>query len=273
MAETVDCAECGNRYDSQVNPFCPRCGSTKTGVPVPGAVPVSQRADPRRRRLQAAGVVLGVMGLLSAASLAYIMAFPPSASPAAYEAYANLAGGGPGGQLHVRVLVEGRAAGNETLAIGNETSANQTVRTDSHGWSNLTLPHAVTQVVVVAHNATKFRFYVPANQTYETTINATSAQGVEWQGAPLFSPGVIRAVAGAFLAMSLLVFWGGLCAVRQRDFIVAVVGAAMAIPVSFLLGELNILISALYVAMAIWALVVIVRRRAFFLKRGSPPPK
>lgn len=60
----MQCGECGTRYDSDQNPFCPRCGSTAHGKVVPGAIPVAARHDPARRRVQASGVLLLVVGAL-----------------------------------------------------------------------------------------------------------------------------------------------------------------------------------------------------------------
>lgn len=64
LVDQVSCAECATSYDSDLNAFCPRCGSTDRSKAVPGALPVAARHDPRRRRVQASGVLLLVSGTL-----------------------------------------------------------------------------------------------------------------------------------------------------------------------------------------------------------------
>lgn len=76
MSDLVPCAECGVRYDPASNRFCPRCGSTAKGKAVPAAVEVAQRRDPGRRRVQASGALLLVIGVLFLVSSAVSLAIP-----------------------------------------------------------------------------------------------------------------------------------------------------------------------------------------------------
>lgn len=76
MSDHVSCGQCGTRYDSDENAFCPRCGSTRHSDPVPGALPVAARHDPGRRRVQASGVLLIIVGSLFLVSSLVGLAIP-----------------------------------------------------------------------------------------------------------------------------------------------------------------------------------------------------
>lgn len=74
--DQVSCGECATTYDSDTNAFCPRCGSTDRAKTVPGALPVAARHNPRRRRVQASGVLLLVSGTLFLVSSLIGLAVP-----------------------------------------------------------------------------------------------------------------------------------------------------------------------------------------------------
>lgn len=76
VSDLVPCAQCGVRYDPASNAFCPRCGSTAKGAAVPAALEVAQRRDPGRRRVQASGALLLVVGLLFLVSALVSLAIP-----------------------------------------------------------------------------------------------------------------------------------------------------------------------------------------------------
>lgn len=64
MTERVQCAECERIYDSDEHPFCPRCGATGHADPTVAARSIASRNDPRRRRVQIAGVIMLSTGAL-----------------------------------------------------------------------------------------------------------------------------------------------------------------------------------------------------------------
>ncbi len=64
VTERVQCAECERLYDSDDNPFCPRCGATAKADPTIAAKTIASRNEPRRRRVQVAGVIMASTGAL-----------------------------------------------------------------------------------------------------------------------------------------------------------------------------------------------------------------
>lgn len=64
VTERVQCAECERIYDSDEHPFCPRCGATAQADPAVAARSIASRNEPRRRRVQVAGVIMLSTGAL-----------------------------------------------------------------------------------------------------------------------------------------------------------------------------------------------------------------
>lgn len=94
MSDLVPCAECGVRYDLADDVFCPRCGSTARGPPVPAALDVARRRDPGRRRVQASGVLLLAVGVLFLVSSIISLAVPVGEMARTFEdPMADQAGG------------------------------------------------------------------------------------------------------------------------------------------------------------------------------------
>jgi hypothetical protein len=266
--DTVDCAECGNRYDSQANPFCPKCGSTKTGAPLPGAVAAGTRIDPRRRRVQLAGVILMVMGLFFLAGTLMGAIFPAASQPdQLYEAAATFAPPpGTGGALDVDFLQNGTPIQNATFTVAPLTNSSARVAvplTAGHAHVNV-LPASFTNATLRQGNRTwVVRLYVTAGNTAVLRYDTQDAQRPAW--ASWDHTAQNRYIAMGLSAYLALVVWGGICALRLRRRGWAIAGAIlMLIPAAIILPAFLSLIMILYAALIVWALVLILRGKPYF---------
>ncbi len=126
VSDLAPCAQCGVRYDLADDAFCPRCGSTARGPPVPAALDVARRRDPGRRRVQASGALLLAVGVLFMVSSVISLAVPVGEMARTFEApMADQAGGTlvlePGAYASFDVVVRSHAG--EVLA--NATNQTQ----------------------------------------------------------------------------------------------------------------------------------------------------
>lgn len=273
--ETVECSECGNRYDSQANAFCPRCGSTKTGAPMPGALALSRRNDPRRRRIQMAGVLLLVLGALTLVVAIYYLSVlmgGTALSPDTYDVVAPALGGQPGGGATLTILDNGTAAANVTLHLaamaGNATSN----ATYQGAPLDVPLPGQFTNLTVSQGNRTFFRhLYAPQGIHLNVTVDlARDATGPSWVAADM--RGIAMVAVGILAGVAATVVLGGIAAMRLQWYPVAVLGAALPTALSlFFALMLLALVYFLYVALFGWALVLIARGRPYFRSRKAPP--
>ncbi|MHB8632946.1 MAG: hypothetical protein ACYDBQ_03125 [Thermoplasmatota archaeon] len=272
MAESVECSECGNRYDSAVSAFCPRCGSTKVGKPLPGAIPTGQRTDPRRRRVQMAGVMLMMIGLVSAAPSLYGIVYPPALPAGFYENLATVfsAGAGLGGALHLTLMDNGTVVKNATLHVSRYFGGNASVtRVGSDGHAFVTLPGEYSNVTVVSGNHTWYLrvLSLPAHPVTTTFEVAPSTAGnVQWVSWSAGRDGrILSAVAGVLL---LFVALAGLAAVRLKGYGLALAGALF-IFILWLLGTLIFLDVWLGLMTLVvgYLVLLLVRGRSYFARR------
>lgn len=248
VVDEVECAECHTRYDSDANPFCPRCGSMPKGKPVPAALVAAQRHDPARRRVQASGVVLVVVGstlLLLFLPVALLSgAFTASTMEDLFRENPDL--GFPGGELRVVATDGGTPAAGlpvDVQLLDGRSIANGT--TDAAGQYNTTLgDHAVVQVVVAGADGNWTRKVFGLEGT-TTTVRIDIAQDPQesdrWAGlAPILR--VVRIVLVVFSVVAALLVAAGICAVRLRAWSFAVSAAALgAIPAILLFfASLNV---------------------------------
>jgi hypothetical protein len=225
VADSVECAECGTRYDSDVQAFCPRCGGLRQGTPMAPAVTSAARRLPSRRRVQVGGVilaatsgvffVLAVVGFFAAGSLTV-------------ESL-QLLDGAEGGAVEVRVVSGGEGVAGarvELQRIDGEAFANGT--TDENGTVRLSAKASALNRVQVTYE----------NQSWHRRVFAGpgAVRSVEFDVAapPGALPDVlqtkkevsqVRMFAGMAAAFMALGIAGGIAAIRLRPRNVAVAGA------------------------------------------------
>lgn len=212
----MTCAECGTRYDSDRDAFCPRCGSLARGAVVPGAVQVARRNDPARRRVQASGALLLVVGGLFLVSSLVGLAVPvEEVSQQFVEPMADQAGG----EL---VLLPGadRTPFDVTVTtVDGDPVANATAQTDP-----VTVPlakHAAVHVVVrqaTQANATAFDAVVLPGDRLRVQVGEVQSGDVAIGPTLRTTVQVGRYV---FIGLALLLAGGGLCALLLRAWPVA----------------------------------------------------
>lgn len=267
VPEAVDCSECGTRYDSLEHPFCPRCGSTARGAPVPGALASASRRAPGRRRVQAAGGVLLAIGLLFLASAGASLLLP---AEEAAEPLADAFAGQPGGD--VTVVFPSGAPANVTLTS-----------TDGEPLANGT--------------ATDGRFAAEGLGSAAVRLHAEQG-GAAWNGTLLVAAGdglTVELPEGggevglrmspdlrlatdlaryALLGVALLLAAGGGCALALRLFPLAAAGAVAGafLGVVALVGFLAVgLLFAL--PFGLCAYFILAGKRHFRGRASSPPPQ
>jgi hypothetical protein len=221
--EEVDCSECGNRYDSDTQAFCPRCGSVGSNK-VAGIV-AAVRFEPGRRRAQVGGLVL----IVTAATMLvlYGMVLATAGTLVADQSLALLQDQ-PGGELEIWVDGYVPADGSGTFAVATRAGfglANGTL--DASGGAHVPeLSSASVNVTITTHNGTWNREVLvlrgdTQNVTVIPGVSATSGQlGTDALAGP------VRIMVAFFMLVSLFVVLGGVSAVRLRNKNVAI-GAAI----------------------------------------------
>lgn len=270
MTDTVQCAECGTAYDSEENPFCPRCGAIEHAKDPGAAVQIAARSDPHRRRVQAAGIILVTVGLVTLALFATAAALTPSLVPQTMDALATQ----PGGDLAVRVTDGGDPLGGvpvEVRALNGSVLQNTT--TDASGWANFTdLAHAGVNVTAHGDSGDWSRSVLTldgANEGPNAAMLALDTQADpqtsgEWVGVDAFVQAV-RVVAIVFAAVAALTLVAGIAALRLRQRNLAFMGALVGgLPWLVLsVASLNILV-LLVLGLFILAAVFLRQGRALF---------
>ncbi len=220
MAESVECAECGNRYDSQVDAFCSRCGSTKTGQTFTASVDVAQRGGAVRRRVQAGGVILLVMGLLAMVAYATI-AIAPAVVVDNMEVFLT---DQQGGEVAVQVLQNGTpVAGTEVRFVHPDGSVLANASTNAQGWANASAASAY--LLVEVGDFQQGVVSLP-EATTAMEVDLATATGGETVGLDTVVSAV-RGVSGFFAVMSLFVVAGGIAAIRVQGRGLALGGAGL----------------------------------------------
>lgn len=149
VSDLVPCAQCGVRYDPASNAFCPRCGSTAKGAAVPAALEVAQRRDPGRRRVQASGALLLVVGVLFLISALVSLAIPVGEMA---QTFVAPMADQPGGTL----TVDASDAGPFDVSLrsmGGTVLANATNQTAPFSFEST--EHATVQYTVVTASGTR----------------------------------------------------------------------------------------------------------------------
>ncbi len=209
--EEVECAECGHRYDSQTQTFCPRCGNM--GSRSAGQV-APMRSDPRRRRVQIGGVIL-----ISTASLLLILfgAVFAMAGTLVQEQGAELLQDQPGGELTV-VFTDGAPVANASVAVTllNGSLAAAGATDDDGRFGPLDLDVAVVNVTIThMQRAWHRQAVVIDGDSLLLRVDAADATEATVGADALVGP--VRGMLGFFIAISLFVLGGGIAAVRLRQ--------------------------------------------------------
>lgn len=262
MSELVTCGECGTRYDSDRDAFCPRCGSTAKGEVVPAALQVARRNDPSRRRVQLAGAVLLVVGALFLASAVASAVVTARELPAEY---ADLMANQDGGTLVL--TTDNGTAYDATVTtvrgaeLANVKAATGETRVDLKG-------HAAAHVLVRVAGA------APANATVIVIAGDTLRLPVgdvgDGEVRASHSVGGINKVATAIaIAFSAVLAGGGLAAVLLRAWPLAATAAALGGLVG-LFALFFFLVSGLLFAVPFgFAAAFILRGRRHFARKGE----
>ena len=258
----MTCAECGTRYDSDQNAFCPRCGSTAKGQAVPAALQVAQRNDPGRRRVQASGALLLIIGLLflaSAIGTAVLSRDEVSAD------YAKVLANQDGGTL---VVAPGAAASFDVVVttmggapLGNATGATAPATFDLRD-------HAGVRVQVRADggapvNATAIvlageRLEVAATDVRDGDVLASRSVR-----------GISASAVGLGIAFALVIAAGGLCALLLRWFPLATAAAVLGALVGLFAVFFFLFAGLLFAIPFGFAATFILRGRRHFRKKGE----
>ncbi len=276
--EAVECSECGTRYDSDNNAFCPRCGSTSKGGPVAGALQAARRSDPRRRRVQAAGIILMVMGSVAFAQFLYAAIVVPDLDPSIYEQLQGtpLADASAGGAVHLHYLENGTPLAGLRVRI-DAMAGNQSLEltTNDAGWANTTKVPSAFITITVQNSTTGANFtapfvrhaYAPFGQTLVVQDDLAKRTGTEtpWSAPSLATE--VRIIAGFLAGFAVLVAAAGLLAFKLRAFGLALAGAILAVVPALLLAlVLPNLLSMLNLVAVVFALVFIAKGRSQFAR-------
>lgn len=257
--EEVECAECSNRYDSQVHTFCPRCGNARQRGAAVSYRP--QAFDPRRRRAQAGGVILLTTAALSLVLYGYGMVVAPQLLTP--ELAGAVMQDQPGGTLEVRLdgldgatvnvtRFDGTPLRNATAVDGTATfedlesaAVNVRVQHGSGHWSR--------QALVLEGQAVTLR--VGSDDPMADSTLAGADQMV--------TP--IRVVLGFFAAVAAFVVLAGVSALRLRHRGIAIAGAVIGLlPVLMLAVAFPTVGSLLLLVLLGVALAFIVAGRMHF---------
>lgn len=274
MADPVTCAECGVRYDPAVNAFCPRCGSTVRGATLPPALEAARRHDPSRRRVQASGTVLAVVGGLLVLLFLPVMFLSSGFTGQTIDDVASQQPEipVPGGELHLTVLRAGTPASG--LLVNVSTPAGTPIAngtTDASGRFNASLgDHAFVYATVVAPegNFTRRAIALDGTSTDVSLDLATDpVESEHWAGlGPLLR--VVRILLAVFLAVAAMLCAAGICAMRLRAWAFAVSGAAIGVIPALLLFVASLSLGVLLILLVMGVpLYFIARGRRHFKGR------
>ena len=265
MPETVDCSECGTRYDSLEHPFCPRCGSTSRGAPLPGAVAAAAKRDPARRRVQGAGAVLLAIGGLFLVSGIVNALQPAEETAAAFGEGLNRL---PGGDVVV-VFPHGGNATVEALDADGTVVANATA---DGGEVRLTLPAPALDLRATQGNASWNRSVV-IQAGDVTTLQLRD--GEHDPTTPVISDSMRTIVVASniiAIGTAVILAAGGASAMGLRFFGLAATAAIVAILIGLVAVFALVAFGLLFALPLGLAAYFILRGRRQFRARTPPAP-
>jgi hypothetical protein len=265
VGDLVTCKECGTRYDTD-HGFCPRCGSTARGPTLPHAVAVAQRRDPGRRRVQASGVLLLVVGLLFLVSSLIGLAVPLEEVAVSFvEPMADQPGGtlilAGGDNVTYDVIVttvDGAVVANAT---GHSGTFN--VSSPRHATLHVAANWTADLAAGSTSSSSEFHAIVLGGDTLRVTL------GEPDDGDVLVSPTlrtIVQVGRIAFVAVAVILAGGGTCALLLRFWPLAVVASLVGLFLAAIV-LLGFLVYGLLFALPFgFAAFFILRGRAYFRK-------
>lgn len=261
FVEEVECAECGHRYDSEQQTFCPRCGNdaTRRGVTAESFRP--QRFDPRHKRAKMAGLMLIALGVVSLIAFGAVAAFAHTFSLADSV---EVLGAQPGGDVVLTFTDGGVPVANANVTLAWDTG-NLTGMTDTEGRYNGTVERA-DATLTIEHNGTWIRDIIALEgMPLELTIDTADPQTSDEVVTPPVPVNSIRGLAGFFAFASLFVIIGGVAAFRLKGRSLAIGGAvAGLLPVLILVTAVPNVASVILMVVLTVALLFILQARTLF---------
>ncbi len=237
MSERVQCAECERIYDSDEHPFCPRCGGTKHAAAVPAAKSIAQRHDPRRRRVQVAGIIM-----VSTGALVLLAGIAMVASAGAVWQFASGLDDSEAGALtetassiDVFVFDEGLPMEGVNVTLGAGEGEIRSVSTDADGYAHFANVSSFVVDLNLQNGEDVWELsFIAMNPTNDP--NAPMEVRLEWSdqsviNGPLLDERAVETTTrimgiGAIL-LGLTPIIGGIAALRLRNQHLAFMGAVV----------------------------------------------
>ena len=268
MGDLVTCKECGTRYDTTQG-FCTHCGSTARGPVTPAAVAVAQRRDPGRRRVQASGALLLIVGLLFLVSSLIGLAVPLGEVA---QQFVEPMADQPGGTLVLDPDENGTFDAVVTTRDGEEL-ANVTGQAAP---LNVSSPdHATLHVVATWRPnmtagsmgfTTEFDAIILGGDTLR--VGADQVKDGDVVVSPTLRT-IVQVGRVVFIGVAVVLVGGGLCALLLRLWPLAVLAAlvGMLLAAIVLLGYL---VAGLLFALPFgFAAFFVLRGRRYFTRKGQ----
>lgn len=256
------CGECGTRYDSDQNAFCPRCGSTAKGQVLPAAVAVARRHDPARRRVQASGALLLIVGGLFLVSALASLALSGGDLPPEFAALVQDQPGGtvrlvaPNGTAYSAVV--STLDGAELQRFGNQS-----------GPLEIPLGDRSTVVLAIAREDGTVNVTAVAMAGDTLQVNVLDARDGDLLASRQLHT-INRVATALAIVFTGLLLTGGLAAVLLRWFPLAATGASLGVLLAFLALAFFTWAGLLFAIPFGFAAAFVFRGRRFFRRRGPP---
>lgn len=268
MGDVVTCKECGTRYDSG-HGFCPHCGSTVRGSTLPAAVAVAQRRDPGRRRVQASGALLLIVGSLFLVSSLIGLAVPMGEVA---QQFVEPMADQPGGTLVLQAPQDASFDAVVTTQAGDEI-ANVTGHA---GPLNVSSPDHASLRVVARWQANGTAGSMGFGAEFDAIVLAGDRLAIALDepqdGDVLVSPTlrkIVQVGRVVFIAVAATLLGGGLCALLLRAWPFAVVAALIGILLAAIV-LVGYLVAGLLFALPFgFAAFFILRGRRYFRRAGE----
>ena len=262
VSDLVVCGQCGTRYDSDQNAFCPRCGSTAKGKVLPAALQVARRNDPGRRRVQASGALLLIVGVLF---LAFALVSFATPTQELTRNFVEPMSDRPGGELRIEPPADGSAFDVVVTTPAGLAIANATNQT---GPVVVASPEHASLVVNVTHAGTTRSFHAIVIEGETLSVAADGPANGDVVVSPLLET-TAEASRIVFLVLAVLLAGGGLCALMLRAWGLAA-AAAIAGALLGAIALLGFLVSGLLFAVPFgFAAYFILGGRRHFAKKGE----
>ncbi len=251
VTERVVCAECNEGYDSDEHPFCPRCGAMGTTDAPAAAVQLAGRSDPRRRRVQASGIMMAATGgMIALFGVILLVAASGLASTMFNEGVQQ-----PSAPIQVIVTDGGVPVEGVNVTIASVKGSPISALTDANGTAAFPMQvDAVMDVTAGNWSGRLAAITLGAEQDYVLELDNDGPT------APLMDRSMVRnsilLIGGLAAFMGIGPIVGGINAIRLKGHTMAFAGAIIGmIPwliVLMLSPLLGLLVLACYVAATVF---------------------